>query len=105
MSACKYCLRCAPATIGAVTAFVEGFPNTLPDENGISKLMDNSGMGDWLLMLSSFDNMRYRLTPVDDDELVTLTCTAEGRITCLSTLDAATGNGDTTQVHREGWRK
>jgi hypothetical protein len=105
MSACKYCLRCAPATIAAVTAFVSAFPGDFPDENEISKLMDNSEMNDWILMISSFDNMKYRLTPVDDDELVTLTCTTEGKITCLSTIDAATGNGEVTQIHREGWQK
>lgn len=102
---CKYCLRCAPATIAAVTAFVNAFPNDIPDENEVRELMDLSEMSDWLLKVSNFDNMKYRLIPVDDEELVSLTCTSEGKITCWSTLDAGTGDKDVTQTHREGWRK
>lgn len=102
---CRYCLKCDPATIAAVTAFVKMFPEQVPEENGIRELMDDSGMDDWVLMPSNFDSMKYRLTPTNDDELVRLTCTTEGRITCLSTSDASIGNRDITEVHREGWRK
>ncbi len=94
MNACKYCLQCESSTISAVASFVDNFPNVVPAEEEIHTLMDNAEMDDWFLKPSSFSNMRFRLIPLYDDNLISLTITSSGDISCSRTSD------DETTIHR-----